>query len=516
MRNTLSMTDDGDFMGKIFMFLAIVGALLIMCQWYVFLSIRKFILQRGVPVTRKVAYTVLGILGVVNYVFIKVGFDPSLLLPDSLGRQVVLVSYFTYLGWVLVTSLFFLLLGTLESTLRFKDLVFSFAAARSGSSHSLGLSMQGDAPSCNLWTEKVDDTSTEACCQGCKAESPGAPLREPTSSYRDEKLSSDVADTITSRRSFLKWSASVGLATTAGFAGWGVASAYREPEIEEFEFQHPALAGFNRSLTFIQITDFHFGLFIRAAELERIVETLNSIDGDALFITGDMLHSPVTPASHARPILRRLRPRRYGNFAVMGNHDFYAGEYRAVKLFDRSGLRLLRDEWITYREDGLNLHLGGIDDPMENWLWGKEFPGFTTFMKGMPAEPGMRVLLSHRPNILPLASQEGIDFILSGHIHGGQVIVPMPKGHRGISLARIASRFTHGWYTMEDCHMYLSRGVGLTFVPWRVNCPPEIAVFHLKAPDGTKNAVRPTGLTRMRNLLRGMRNNGSLRAHRWT
>jgi predicted MPP superfamily phosphohydrolase len=91
----------------------------------------------------------------------------------------------------------------------------------------------------------------------------------------------------------------------------------------------------------------------------------------------------------------------------------------------------------------------------------------------------VRILLSHRPSILEVASVAGFDLVLAGHIHGGQIIVPVPGSVRGVSLAAIASRYTHGWYRHGDCRMYLNRGAGLTFVPFRVNCPPEIAVFRL-------------------------------------
>jgi len=54
-----------------------------------------------------------------------------------------------------------------------------------------------------------------------------------------------------------------------------------------------------------------------------------------------------------------------------------------------------------------------------------------------------------------------------------------------VSVASVASKFTHGWYSEGKGTMYLNRGAGLTFVPWRVNCPPEISVFHLRASDDT-------------------------------
>ena len=140
-------------------------------------------------------------------------------------------------------------------------------------------------------------------------------------------------------------------------------------------------------------------------ELEKLVAKVNTLEADAVLITGDIFHSPMSPVELAPPVLQKLKPRRFGNFAILGNHDFYAGELRSVQAIKDSGLTLLRDQWLTLKDGTANIHLGGIDDPMANWLWGKEFPDFPSFMKKAPHESGMRILLSHRPNVLPRGFQ---------------------------------------------------------------------------------------------------------------
>jgi predicted MPP superfamily phosphohydrolase len=280
-------------------------------------------------------------------------------------------------------------------------------------------------------------------------------------------------------------------------AGRGVSQAYGQPVLEEFNVFNSGLQGLDGRLTVIHVTDFHFGMFFGTAELEEVVDRLNEIEADALFITGDTFHSPLSPVEQASPILRRLRKRRFGNFIVLGNHDFYAGEERTAQCIQEGGLTLLRDRWVTFERGRAKIHVGGMDDPMGNWIWGKKFPNFQGVMGRAPEGNGMRILLSHRPNILPLAARTGIDFVLAGHIHGGQIILPMPGTARGVSLARLASLYTHGWYRQGAASMYLNRGVGLTFVPWRINCPPEITVFHLMPPGSgarsrVERVVRPS------------------------
>jgi predicted MPP superfamily phosphohydrolase len=162
---------------------------------------------------------------------------------------------------------------------------------------------------------------------------------------------------------------------------------------------------------------------------------------------------------------------------------------------EQSGLTLLRNRWSTFQVGESQVHIGGIDDPMVNWVWGANFPKFEEFRKRMPLTPGPKILLSHRPSVLPLCAQTGIDFTVAGHIHGGQIVLPGMGRGPGKSVAGIASDYTFGWYREGAARMYLNRGVGLTFLPWRINCPPEIAVFHLKqARDGKSGAVRTVPL----------------------
>ncbi len=468
-------------MDRVLLFLSALAAFFILCQWFVFASVRKYLFQRYNPVTRKVAYSVLGLLGLANLLALKSAYD--LFPPDSWENLAASVAYFSYLGCVLMLCLFFLALGGVSQVLRLKDAVFSAINSRRIHTGALSGGKAGCVSPVGCKAEPTEVVREQKSFAGCKAEPESCQPREtalPEVQLKPVPSSHGLSST---RRSFLKWTTAAGLVAAAGYAGHGVAEAYARPVIEEFDLFYPELEGLSRPLTFIQITDFHFGMFVGSPELERMVHLVNALEGDAVLITGDVFHSPLTPVELATPILKKLKPRRLGNFAVLGNHDFYTGESLAVQSLKESGLTLLRHQWITFREGSADIHLGGIDDPMVNWVWGAQFPKFEGFMAKAPTSLGMRILMSHRPSVLPIASQAGIDFVLSGHIHGGQIIFPYPGRDRGLSIARLASPFTHGWYHIGKSRMYLNRGIGLTFVPWRINCPPEItcSIFTLQA-----------------------------------
>ncbi len=472
-------------MDRVLLFLSALAAFFILCQWFVFVSVRKYLFARYNPVSRKMAYSVLGLLGLVNLVALKSAYD--LFSPDSLENLVASVAYFSYLGCVLILCLFFLALGGVSQVLRLKDAVLSAMNSSRTDTQALSGGQEGCTSPLGCKAKPPEILREQKGLAGCRAES--VPC-QPTETARSEVQPKAVPypyGLSPTRRSFLRWTTAAGLVATAGYAGQGIAEAYARPVIDEFDLFYPELDGLTQPLTFIQITDFHFGMFLGSPELERVVQLVNALDGDALFITGDVFHSPLTPVELATPILKKLKARRLGNFAVLGNHDFYTGEWLAVQSLKQSGISLLRNQWVTFREGSADIHLGGIDDPMVNWAWGARFPNFQGFADKAPRSPGMRILLSHRPSVLPFASQAGMDFVLSGHIHGGQIIFPYPGRDRGLSIARVASPFTHGWYRVGKSRMYLNRGIGLTFVPWRINCPSEIAVFHLH-PAGDEPA----------------------------
>jgi uncharacterized protein len=444
-------------MDKVLIFLAVLAGLLILAQWHAIVSIRKYLFKRYDSPSRKWAYSALVLLGILNYAMIRLSFDSDL-LPDIISPQAVSAAFFTYLGAALLLTIFFLILrsvnGIIGLTIWLKETICGKQPA--GFGWICPIKMPKVRPEGNVDTDFSLQTEHETAERSQEA----SPI---------------------SRRSFLRLASATGVLATSGLAAKGLAEAYGNPVIDRFDLANKKLSGLSKPLTFIQVTDFHLGMFLGTGELGELVELLNQIEGDALFITGDVFHSPLTSVESAEPVLKRLRPRTFGNFAVLGNHDFYAGVWRAVECLQRSGLTVLRDEWRTFSADDARIHLGGIDDPMVNWMWGTAFPKFDDFMKKAPKEPGMRILLSHRPSVLPFAAGNNIDFVLSGHIHGGQII--LPNGGKGVSIASIVSQYTHGWYKQGGASMYLSRGVGLTFLPWRLNCPPEIAVFQVFPED---------------------------------
>jgi uncharacterized protein len=417
--------------------LGVIGSCLVLCQWFVFQSIRRYLLEKRKTIRRRVAYPVLLAFGLASIVVVRLEFGSELFPPGSFSRQLASVILFSYMGCALVLSSFFLLVRVLDASTQFKKSLLQRAPHDARS--DLGRPSQID-------------------------------YQHPT------------------RRRFLKVAAASGLVAVAGLGAKGLAEAYSRPVVKRYDLFFGSLTGAPRPITLIHVTDCHFGMFCGRRELRNVVTHLNSLEGEGLCMTGDIFHSARTVVEQAIPILRKLKARLLGNFAVLGNHDFYAGEVRSVDALTAAGLTLLRDEWVTFRVGNSTIRVGGVDDPVVNWRRNRQSSIFGPVVGNSPAEPGVRILLSHRPEVFPEAAKQRIDVVLAGHTHGGQTVIPVPGREKGICVADFVSDYTNGWYRSDTSRMYVNAGVGLTFLPWRIHCPPEIAVIRLKLCSGNAEA----------------------------
>jgi predicted MPP superfamily phosphohydrolase len=434
--------------------LGAIACLLVLSQWFVFRSVIKYLWPNSDKISRTVAYSALIGFGLLTILAIRLEFGSEIFPPGTLGRQLASAMLRSYLGWVLVLSLFFLFVRLSEWLVTLKNVLVQSSRNRGASG----------ARSEDEIEQKLRENQTPPLSNPALEKAEHASCSRPT------------------RRRFLKFAAASGLTLATGVGIKGVADAYSRPVVEKHELVHDLLRGVTKPVTLIHATDCHFGMFFGPHELQRLVEHLNSLEGDALFITGDVFHSSRTLVEQGASILEKLKVRALGNFAVLGNHDFYAGEGRSVHGLEAAGFTLLRNQWTTLKVEDSIIHLGGIDDPLINWMRVQEVWAFHPFMEKVPVEPGVRILLSHRPDVFRYAAEQKIDVVLAGHTHGGQVSIPVPRREKGISIADIVSKYTHGWYRRHGSRMYVNRGVGLTFLPWRLHCPPEIAVIKLSAP----------------------------------
>ncbi len=458
--------------------LGAIASVLVLCQWIVFQSIRKYLFQKREPIRRRTAYPVLIGFGLVTILAARLEFGSEIFTPGTYERQLACAIVFSYLGWSLVLALFFIGLAAIDSLIVFKNAVFEPIMAKV----------------VRVFRDKTKRQS--GCLETMRT---GGQNKRQGERQTPEIRHSPEAAAGTSgptdfrhftRRGFFKTAAASGIVVATGLGIEGLAEAYGQAKVEEYELFHHLLNGAAKPVTLLHVTDCHFGWFLGPRELLNLAQILNSLEGDALCLTGDVFHSRRTVVEQATSILRTLRPRPLGNFAVMGNHDFYAGETRSTQSLEAAGFTILRNRWMSFKIDDSTIHFGGVDDPEGHPAAEDQFPGLNGLIEAASREAGFRILLSHRPGVFPQAAKSGIDLTLAGHLHGGQIVMPVPGRETGISVADALSEYTYGWYKKDAASMYVSRGVGMAFLPWRICCSPEIAVIRLRpAQEGASNVL---------------------------
>jgi predicted MPP superfamily phosphohydrolase len=263
---------------------------------------------------------------------------------------------------------------------------------------------------------------------------------------------------------------------TVALAGSSYA-AYRGSSCQVTETAVP-VRGLGREFdgfTITLISDIHSGFFMAKEQMDEYVQTINRLGADLIAVPGDFVNSALEEAYPFAESFSRLEA-PYGVYGVLGNHDYYTGEVEKVaRVVEDCGIRLFRNSRITLRRGDAALVLAGIDDIGSGSLAGRLFD---LSLDGI--QPGAStVMLCHRPYFFPQAAARGVDLILSGHTHGGQVVL-FTAGRDIIAPARVASPYVAGEYRIASSTMYVSRGVGMVGIPIRINCPPEITRITLR------------------------------------
>ncbi|HBL24446.1 MAG TPA: metallophosphoesterase, partial [Deltaproteobacteria bacterium] len=187
---------------------------------------------------------------------------------------------------------------------------------------------------------------------------------------------------------------------------------------------------------------------------------------DILVSTGDLVDGQINNLSGLSDLLRDIRP-RYGKYAIMGNHEFYAGVGISEDFARKAGFKMLRQEAVT--PHGI-VNIAGIDDNGHRTgvrVSAAEKP----LLEGLPRNL-FTVFLKHRP-LVENSSIGLFDIQLSGHTHGGQVF---PFRY----VTRISFPMISGLYPLEkDSVLYVSRGTGTWGPPIRFLTPPEVTVIEI-------------------------------------
>jgi predicted MPP superfamily phosphohydrolase len=273
-----------------------------------------------------------------------------------------------------------------------------------------------------------------------------------------------------SRRVMLKALLASGVGTLTG--GSAYAYLYARNALELTTTTLP-LAGWPAALSGMRlglITDVHRSQWVSHQDIARAVDLLMSAKPDLIALGGDYVTwgDRRYVASSAEALGRLSAP--LGVFGILGNHD---DDHDMSAALTARGVRMLRDARARLRIHGEILELAGIR------FWTRRQADIASVLR---SAEGPVVMLAHDPRRLVEAVALQVPLVLSGHTHGGQVVLP--------ALGAVAARkfpVVSGIARRAKTTIFVSRGVGTVYVPARLNCPPEVVVATLQAENLPRN-----------------------------
>ena len=254
----------------------------------------------------------------------------------------------------------------------------------------------------------------------------------------------------------------------------------RNAVVSTLRFAFDSLPSAFCGFTILHLSDLHADGLTGLSE--SLGGRLQDLQVDVCVLTGDYRYKAYGPCHEVYPNMEKILASinaRYGIVGVLGNHDVA----EKVPVLERLGVSMLVNRSLALRHGGATIWLVGLDDP--HYYGCDDLPGA---LQGVPEE-AFKVLLVHTPELVAEAETHGIDLYLCGHTHGGQICTPFLGPV--IWGANCPRRYARGAWRHQRMQGYTSAGVGVSVVPVRFFCPPEIVVIELRC---TRQHAHPSAL----------------------
>jgi predicted MPP superfamily phosphohydrolase len=287
-----------------------------------------------------------------------------------------------------------------------------------------------------------------------------------------------------SRRDFLKLIKAVSIpAIVFGILGYEYSTELEMNwiEVTNLTLKLPRLDPVFKGIKLVQISDFHLGQWITKEKLENINKIVLEQAPDFIILTGDYIeYRPYNRPNEWATYTESLETIRSSfsslsalcpTIAIMGNHDHKINVTWVEQALSDAGITVLRNSVNTIQRGNSQLHFAAVDDV------NMSMDQLDKVMAALP-DTGAAILLAHEPDFADVsAAAERFDLQLSGHSHGGQIVLPLIGAP---ILPTLGRKYPSGLYNINDMLLYTNRGIGVTTVNARFNCRPEITVFTLE------------------------------------
>ncbi len=263
-----------------------------------------------------------------------------------------------------------------------------------------------------------------------------------------------------SRRNFFKKSLDISSLLVATALS---ARAMYEARFVKLEKVTIKIKNLKKPYKIVQISDLHIGGLIDANFIRDIVQRINILAPDLVVITGDLVDIDVSNAKDTLNELKGLKS-RYGTYYILGNHEYFHGVDKIINSVKSFGIRVLENENVYIGEEGVGFNLAGVYD-IFGYRTNSHMPDLQKALVNRKNSP--TILLAHQPKYIEEV-KEGVDLILSGHTHGGQ-LYPFRF------LVMLQQPYIDGLHKHnENLQIYVNKGTGFWGPPMRLGANSEI------------------------------------------
>ena len=253
---------------------------------------------------------------------------------------------------------------------------------------------------------------------------------------------------------------------------WGMAEN-RTVRTTELRPAFSSLPAAFEGFAIVQLSDLHNARF--GKEQNKLLSRIRAASPDVIVVTGDLIDKRRAGMKNALRCMERavrIAPVWY----VTGNHEAKSKEYPALRTaLEALGVGILCDRCTTLRRGDAHITLAGLSDVRFFTNDKTMFPEnvYGRLKALLPEDAAFTVLLAHRPELFSVYRAAGADLTLCGHAHGGQFRLPLVGGVVAPEQG-LFPKYTKGIYEEAGKVMIVSRGLGNSSVPIRLNNPPEV------------------------------------------
>lgn len=238
------------------------------------------------------------------------------------------------------------------------------------------------------------------------------------------------------------------------------------------------------TLRAVLISDIHVGHYKKDGWVSQVVEKINSLKPDVIFIAGDFVYDDEEQTKYLTPLKNLHAP--LGVFAVLGNHDYDEGrDFDTVqaktrasavkKALESIGIKVLVNSGVKLRKGKKDFFVLGLDDL---WTFNTNVKETLKTVGYALAMPHPNIVLAHNPDVVMLSELKEANLVLAGHTHGGQIRTPWLSSIPRIPTA-LGDKYDRGLFNFGQMQLFITNGVSEWGPRARLMTPPEIAVLEI-------------------------------------